>query len=98
MKIGRATVKVTVEVEVRVEAELATDREVERFAAYHREEIEGATARALERDFAWSAPSVGWLETGPEDAVDREVVVMGVNTAEPVASASEIIAAARGGR
>jgi hypothetical protein len=80
MDVASAMVKVMVEVEVRAVAELATERELAVFIKAHREEIEGATARALERDFHGREPAVGWLVD------DREVFLLGVNAAEPVAA------------
>jgi hypothetical protein len=75
--VARATVRLTVQVEVQVIAEFATEVEMARFAERHLEEIAGATARSLEINFS-GEPSVGWLDE------DREVFVEGCVAAEPV--------------
>jgi hypothetical protein len=79
--VARATVRLTVQVEVQVIAEQATEVEMARFAELHLEEIAGAAARRMEMDYARSyglQPSVGWLDE------DREVFVESCVDAEPV--------------
>jgi hypothetical protein len=83
--VARATVRLTVQVEVQVIAEQATEVEMARFAERHLEEIAEATARRLEGDFTSGyygvprgVPSAGWLDE------DREVFLEGCVAAEPV--------------
>jgi hypothetical protein len=76
--VARATVRLTVQVEVQVIAEFATEVEMARFAERHLEEIAGAAARAMETSQLRGEPSVGWLDE------DREVFLEGCVAAEPV--------------